>query len=77
MMKSQWMMIFEEVLLKSEKSEIWYIYPLFSHFRFLYTLLSDIIVANNSLPFLILCNKQDKTMAKGCSVIKSLLEKEM
>jgi signal recognition particle receptor subunit beta len=45
--------------------------------RFLYTLLSDPVVANNSLPFLILCNKQDQTMAKGCSVIKSLLEKEM
>ncbi|GFG37979.1 hypothetical protein Cfor_03860 [Coptotermes formosanus] len=45
--------------------------------EFLYTLLSDLVVANHSLPFLILCNKQDQTMAKGCSVIKSLLEKEM
>jgi len=45
--------------------------------EFLYTLLSDPVVANHSLPFLILCNKQDQTMAKGCSVIKSLLEKEM
>lgn len=45
--------------------------------EFLYTLLSDPVVANHNLPFLILCNKQDQTMAKGCSVIKSLLEKEM
>ncbi|KDR07565.1 signal recognition particle receptor subunit beta [Zootermopsis nevadensis] len=45
--------------------------------EFLFTLLSDIVVANNSLPFLILCNKQDQTMAKGCLVIKSLVQKEM
>lgn len=45
--------------------------------EFLYTLLSDPVVASNRLSFLILCNKQDQTMAKGCTVIKSLLEKEM
>ncbi|XP_069677188.1 signal recognition particle receptor subunit beta [Periplaneta americana] len=45
--------------------------------EFLYTLLSDVVVANNCPPVLILCNKQDQTMAKGCSVVKSLLEKEM
>ena len=30
-----------------------------------------------SVPVLILCNKQDQTLAKGCGVIKTLLEKEM
>lgn len=69
-------MLILEVLLKSRKNEILYIYLVF-HSRFLFTLLSDIVVANNSLPFLILCNKQDQTMAKGCLVIKSLVQKEM
>ncbi|PSN33114.1 hypothetical protein C0J52_23115 [Blattella germanica] len=45
--------------------------------EFLYTLLSDAVVSKNCPPFLILCNKQDQTMSKGCNVIKSLLEKEM
>lgn len=31
----------------------------------------------SNTPVLILCNKQDQTMAKGCAVIKILLEKEM
>lgn len=44
--------------------------------EYLYNLLSDIDEARR-LSILILCNKQDQTMAKGCSVIKSLLEKEM
>ncbi|KAJ9593658.1 hypothetical protein L9F63_014783 [Diploptera punctata] len=45
--------------------------------EYLYTLLSDAVVAKNSPPFLIVCNKQDQTMAKGSNVIRSLLEKEM
>ena len=31
----------------------------------------------NSVPILILCNKQDQPLAKGSQVIKSLLEKEI
>lgn len=42
---------------------------------FLYTILSDSLTS--SVPILILCNKQDETMAKGSNVVKSLLEKEM
>lgn len=41
---------------------------------YLYTLLSDNIISK--CPVLILCNKQDETMAKGSAVIKNLLEKE-
>lgn len=41
---------------------------------FLYTILTDKAIAN--LPVVILCNKQDETLAKGDAVIKSLLEKE-
>lgn len=44
--------------------------------EYLYNLLSGINEHRN-IPVLVLCNKQDQTMAKGCSVIKSLLEKEM
>lgn len=43
--------------------------------EFLYNLLSDPVVQKKSV--LILCNKQDQTMAKGSVVIKTLLEKEM
>jgi signal recognition particle receptor subunit beta len=71
------MMLLEDVLLKSEKNKFGVSLLFFFHSRFLYILLSDISVAKNSIPFLILCNKQDQTMTKGCSVIKSLLEKEM
>lgn len=42
---------------------------------FLYTLLAD--PATSSVPFLIACNKQDETLAKGSSVIRPLLEKEL
>nr|CAD7397937.1 unnamed protein product [Timema cristinae]CAD7432339.1 unnamed protein product [Timema monikensis] len=45
--------------------------------EYLYTLLSDPVFSSNCPPFLILCNKQDVTMAKGIPVIKTLLEKEM
>jgi signal recognition particle receptor subunit beta len=41
----------------------------------LYTLLAD--KALSSLQVLILCNKQDETMAKGKKAIEQLLEKEM
>ena len=44
--------------------------------RYLYNLLSDSDIQKN-VPVLILCNKQDQTMAKGCAVIRTLLEKEM
>lgn len=30
-----------------------------------------------SVPFLIACNKQDETLAKGSAIVKALLEKEM
>lgn len=42
---------------------------------FLYTILADKATAN--LPVIILCNKQDETLAKGDGAIKSLLEKEL
>ncbi|XP_018346493.1 PREDICTED: signal recognition particle receptor subunit beta [Trachymyrmex septentrionalis] len=44
--------------------------------EYLYNLLSDPDMQKN-VPVLIMCNKQDQTMAKGCYVIKALLEKEM
>lgn len=40
---------------------------------YLYTILAD----QQSIPILILCNKQDETMAKSSVVIKNLLEKEL
>lgn len=53
-------------------------YDLHEHFlcRYLYNLLSDPCIQKN-IPVLILCNKQDQVMAKGCAVIKTLLEKEI
>lgn len=66
-----------DVGLISEKGNMTCLLFFFFFPRFLYTLLSDLVVANHSLSFLILCNKQDQTMAKGCTVIRSLLEKEM
>jgi len=42
---------------------------------YLYTILAD--NALSSTPILLLCNKQDETMAKGSLVIQSLLEKEL
>lgn len=44
--------------------------------EYLYNLLSDSDIQKN-VPVLILCNKQDQTMAKGCAVIRTLLEKEL
>ncbi|XP_076285215.1 signal recognition particle receptor beta [Lasioglossum baleicum] len=43
--------------------------------EYLYNILSDPSMQKKSV--LILCNKQDQTMAKGSSVIKTLLEREM
>lgn len=42
---------------------------------YLYTILADSSVS--SVPVLIACNKQDETFAKGSSVVKPLLEKEL
>jgi len=42
---------------------------------FLYTILADNSVS--STPILILCNKQDATLAKGSQIVKNLLEKEI
>ncbi|KAH1000445.1 hypothetical protein HUJ04_000351, partial [Dendroctonus ponderosae] len=43
----------------------------------LYNILIDPTVVKNRPQLLILCNKQDQTLAKGCTVIKSMLEKEL
>lgn len=43
----------------------------------LYTILTDPVMASICPEILILCNKQDMTMAKGSNVIKSQLEKEL
>ncbi|XP_076337065.1 signal recognition particle receptor beta isoform X3 [Tachypleus tridentatus] len=43
----------------------------------LYTILGDSVVSYNCPPFLIICNKQDETMAKSSKVIQSQLEKEI
>lgn len=45
------------------------------YFSYLYTVLAD--KALGSIPVIVVCNKQDETMAKGKSVIETLLEKEM
>lgn len=45
--------------------------------EFLYNLLTDPVVVSNCPSFLVVCNKQDQTMAKGSIVIKKLLEKEL
>lgn len=44
-------------------------------YSFLYTILAD--NGTSSTPVLIVCNKQDETMAKGETVVKALLEKEL
>uniref|UniRef100_A0A2M4AIA6 Signal recognition particle receptor subunit beta n=1 Tax=Anopheles triannulatus TaxID=58253 RepID=A0A2M4AIA6_9DIPT len=41
---------------------------------FLYTILADKAIAN--LPVIVLCNKQDETIAKSETAIRSMLEKE-
>ncbi|KAL3268424.1 hypothetical protein HHI36_007537 [Cryptolaemus montrouzieri] len=45
--------------------------------EYLYNILSDDVLAKNKTKFLILCNKQDQTLAKGSNAIKSILEKEL
>ena len=45
--------------------------------EYLYTLLSDKTVSSNAPPVLVLCNKQDLTLAKGAKVVRNQLEKEM
>lgn len=43
----------------------------------LYNILVDPVIIKNKPDILIMCNKQDQTLAKGSSVIKSMLEKEL
>jgi len=43
----------------------------------LYRILIDTTIQSNKSKIIILCNKQDKLMAKGSEVIKTLLEKEL
>ncbi|XP_030751248.1 signal recognition particle receptor subunit beta [Sitophilus oryzae] len=43
----------------------------------LYNILTDPVVMKAKPELMILCNKQDQTLAKGSSVIKSMLEKEL
>ncbi|KAF0773679.1 signal recognition particle receptor subunit beta [Aphis craccivora] len=43
----------------------------------LYRILTDATIQSNKSKIVILCNKQDKVMAKGSEVIKTLLEKEL
>ncbi|KAK8757194.1 signal recognition particle receptor beta [Amblyomma americanum] len=45
--------------------------------EFLYNLLCDPVISQHCPPVMIVCNKQDQTMAKSSKVIQSLLEKEM
>ncbi|XP_063236305.1 signal recognition particle receptor subunit beta isoform X2 [Bacillus rossius redtenbacheri] len=45
--------------------------------EFLYIILADPAISSARPSVLILCNKQDVTMAKGSGVVKSLLEKEI
>ncbi|XP_067851622.1 signal recognition particle receptor subunit beta [Heptranchias perlo] len=45
--------------------------------EFLYTLLTDAVIAKNAPPLLIACNKQDVTMAKSAKLIQQQLEKEL
>ena len=46
-------------------------------FRFIYTLLTDPVLSSHVPPVLIVCNKQDQTMAKSAKVIQDSIEKEM
>lgn len=57
-----------------------YIYEIINNnyfFRLLYRILTDATIQSNKSKIVILCNKQDKMMAKGSEVIKTLLEKEL
>lgn len=46
-------------------------------YRLLYRILTDVTIQSNKSKIMIVCNKQDKLMAKGSEVIKTLLEKEL
>ncbi|KAA3675117.1 signal recognition particle receptor subunit beta [Paragonimus westermani] len=48
-----------------------------SDLRFMYNVLTDPQIAYGRYKVLIVCNKQDCTLAKGSVVIRSLLEKEL
>ncbi|VVC30228.1 Small GTP-binding protein domain,P-loop containing nucleoside triphosphate hydrolase,Signal [Cinara cedri] len=43
----------------------------------LYRILTDDTIQSNKVKIMIVCNKQDKLMAKGAEVIKTLLENEL
>ncbi|XP_050431484.1 signal recognition particle receptor subunit beta-like isoform X5 [Adelges cooleyi] len=43
----------------------------------LYRVITDDTIVSNKSKILVVCNKQDKLMAKGSEVIKTLLEKEL
>lgn len=45
--------------------------------EFLYNILSDNTLANARVSYLILCNKQDLSFAKGANAVKAILEKEL
>ncbi|ESO09666.1 hypothetical protein HELRODRAFT_92244, partial [Helobdella robusta] len=45
--------------------------------EYLYTVLTDNLIMSNQVPLLIACNKQDLGFAKGSTLIKSALEKEL
>lgn len=45
--------------------------------EFLYSILTDPVISKNKVPILILCNKQDNTMARGQRVVQPSLEKEL
>ncbi|VDP91898.1 unnamed protein product [Echinostoma caproni] len=45
--------------------------------EFLYNILTDPHISGSGTHILIACNKQDSSSAKGCAVVRSLLEKEL
>lgn len=45
--------------------------------EYLYNILTDLIIVQNKPKILILCNKQDQSLAKGSNVVKSIFEKEL
>ncbi|XP_074654981.1 signal recognition particle receptor subunit beta-like [Tubulanus polymorphus] len=45
--------------------------------EYLYNLLTDAVISRNCPPILMLCNKQDYTLAKGAKVIQTQLQKEI
>lgn len=45
--------------------------------EYLYNILTDAVVVQNKPKILILCNKQDQSLAKGSNVVRSIFEKEL